>query len=89
MARSLQVFGISGDSAAENKLFKQAHNLNYDLLSDENDILRKEFGIKKELFVLPGRQTYVISKDGKCIMSFNDMMNTSKHITEALTALGI
>jgi len=85
----VQVFGISGDSPAENKAFKEKEKLQYDLLSDENDILRKEFGIKKALFVLPGRQTYVIDKDGKCVMSFNDMTNTSQHVTESLQALGL
>jgi peroxiredoxin len=84
----LQVFGISGDSPAENKAFKTAQNLQYDLLSDADNILRKEFGIKNAMLVLPGRQTYVIDKSGKCIMSFNDMVNTSKHISEALKALG-
>jgi thioredoxin-dependent peroxiredoxin len=85
----LQVFGISGDSPAENKAFKTAQNLQYDLLSDADNILRKEFGIKNAMLVLPGRQTYVIDKSGKCIMSFNDMVNTSKHISEALKALGV
>ena len=63
--------------------------MQYDLLSDESNILRKTFGIKNALFVLPGRQTYVIDKNGKCIMSFNDMTNTSQHIQEALQALGL
>ena len=131
------MFGISGDKPSELKKFKEDQNLQYDLLSDENNILRcgladaselirrrfccavqsigrscpcqhrfqclcrakatdvqglscrKTFGIKNALFVLPGRQTYVINKNGECIMSFNDMTNTSQHITEALQALGI
>eukprot|EP01025_Chloroclados_australasicus_P000056 TRINITY_DN10030_c0_g1_i1.p1 TRINITY_DN10030_c0_g1~~TRINITY_DN10030_c0_g1_i1.p1 ORF type:complete len:341 (-),score=17.89 TRINITY_DN10030_c0_g1_i1:451-1473(-) len=85
----VEVFGISSDPPAENKAFKEDQSLQYDLLTDENSILRKEFGIKNSLLVLPGRQTYVISKEGKCIMSFNDMMNSSQHISEALKALGI
>lgn len=48
------MFGISGDSTAENKAFKDAQNLPYDLLTDENNILRKEFGIPNALMVLPG-----------------------------------
>lgn len=50
----LQVFGISGDAPAENKAFKEAQNLPYDLLTDENNILRKEFGIPNAMMVLPG-----------------------------------
>lgn len=66
----LQVFGISGDDPDTNKEFKRAQNLPYDLLSDQSNILRKTFGIKNALFVLPGRQTYVIDKNGMCTMSF-------------------
>lgn len=78
------VFGISGDSPAENKVFKDAQNLPYDLLTDENNILRKEFGIPNAMMVLPGRQTYVIDKDGVCALSFNEMMNATQHTDEAL-----
>ena len=85
--RAVQVFGISGDPPADNKAFKEAQNLNFDLLTDANNILRKTFGIKNEMLVLPGRQTYVISKEGKCIMSFNDMLNATQHVEEALKAL--
>lgn len=85
----LQVFGISGDNPAENKAFKEAQNLPFDLLTDENNILRKEFNIPATLFVLPGRQTYVIDKNAKCVMSFNDMADTNKHISEALAAVGL
>ena len=80
---------MSSDTPAENKSFKDANRLPYDLLTDANSILRKEFGIPNELFVLPGRQTFVVSKDGTCVMSFNDMLNTDAHIAEALKALGM
>lgn len=83
----MQVFGVSGDSPAENKAFKEAQNLPFDLLTDADNILRKEFNIPSALFILPGRQTYVIDKSGKCVMSFNDMTDTNKHISEALAAL--
>lgn len=32
-----------------------------------------------------GRQTYVIDKDGKCALSFNDMLNSTQHTDEALS----
>ena len=32
-----------------------------------------------------GRQTYVIDKEGKCVMSFNEMMNSTAHPDEALS----
>ena len=36
---------------------------------------RKSFGIKADMLgFLPGRQTYVIDKSGKIVMSFNDQV---------------
>lgn len=82
------VFGISSDSPDDNAAFAKANRLQYPLLTDPSSILRKTFGIKSDLLgLLPGRQTYVISKDGKVILSFNDQMNAEKHVDEALKAL--
>lgn len=46
------------------------------------------FGIPGDLLgLLPGRQTFVFDKNGKCVMSFNDQMNAEKHVDQALQAL--
>jgi len=82
------VFGISGDSPEENAAWAKANNLPFPLLSDQSNILRKTFGIKSDLLgLLPGRQTYVIDKSGKVILSFNDQLNAEQHVTEALNVL--
>lgn len=39
------VVGISGDNVAGLKIFKQAHNLNFTLLSDESGEIAKKFGV--------------------------------------------
>lgn len=39
------VVGVSGDNVAGLKLFKQAHNLNFTLLSDESGTIAKKFGV--------------------------------------------
>lgn len=84
------VFGISNDSPEENAAFSQAQRLPYPLLTDQNGILRKTFGIKSDMLgLLPGRQTYVIDKQGKCVLSFNDQLNAEKHVDEALRVLSI
>lgn len=41
------------------------------------------FLLKPE-FVL---QTFVIDKEGKCVMSFNDQMGAEKHVDEALQVI--
>ncbi|WIA14474.1 hypothetical protein OEZ85_002997 [Tetradesmus obliquus] len=82
------VFGISSDSPAENKAWADANRLPFPLLTDPSSILRKTFGIKGDLLgLLPGRQTFVFNKAGKCVLSFNDQMNAEQHVAEALKAL--
>jgi thioredoxin-dependent peroxiredoxin len=46
--------------------------------------VRKVYGVPATLGVLPGRVTYVIDKQGVIRHVFNDMINTQKHINEAL-----
>eukprot|EP00884_Botryococcus_braunii_P019416 jgi/Botrbrau1/6158/Bobra.331_2s0048.1 len=83
-----EVFGISGDSPEENKKFAEANRLPFPLLTDQGNFLRKSFGIKADLLgVLPGRQTYVIGKDGKVLLSYNNQFAPETHITQALAAL--
>ena len=83
-----EVIGISSDPPASHAAFKAKHRLPYTLLSDERSFVRNGFGIQSDLFgMLPGRQTYVISKDGKCLMSFNSQMDATKHVTEALAVI--
>jgi len=37
--------------------------------------------------VLPGRQTFVISKDGVCLLSFNSQLGATEHTKQALDVL--
>eukprot|EP00798_Chlamydomonas_sp_ICE-L_P016126 gene16126-22270_t len=82
------VFGISSDEPSVNDAFAKANNIKFPLLTDSSSILRKVFGIPGDfLGLLPGRQTYVFDKQGKCIMAFNDQLNAEQHVSEALSAL--
>jgi peroxiredoxin Q/BCP len=58
------------------------------LLSDEDDKVRKLYGVPSTLGVIPGRVTYVIDKEGIVRHIFNSQFNPEKHIEEALHALG-
>jgi thioredoxin-dependent peroxiredoxin len=44
-AKNIKVVGVSGDAVNGLKVFKQAHNLNFALLSDVNGIIAKRFGV--------------------------------------------
>ncbi len=80
--------GVSSDPPASHAAFKAKHRLPYTLLSDERSFMRNGFGIPSDLFgMLPGRQTYVIGKDGKCLLAFNSQMEPEKHVSEALRVI--
>lgn len=71
--RDVEVFGISSDTPEKNKEFAQKERLPFPLLSDQNDFLRKSFGIKGDLFgMLKGRQ--VGSKHYGSLCAFKIML---------------
>ncbi len=43
--KDVEVVGVSGDSVKNHKLFKEAHNLNFTLLADEDGSVAKKFGV--------------------------------------------
>lgn len=52
-----EVFGISSDTPEANAAFAKKERLPFPLLTDQNDFLRKSFGIKGNVFgMLKGRQ---------------------------------
>ena len=64
----------------------QDQSLPYPLLSDEGGKLRKALGVKKSFFIIPGRQTFVIDKEGKILLEFNNLSHKD-HVSKALAAL--
>ena len=54
---------------------------------DVDDEIRNEIGIPKDLFVLGGRETYVVDKDGTVMMVFNGQLNPEKHVEAASAAV--
>jgi peroxiredoxin Q/BCP len=82
------VFGISGQSVESHHDFALKHNLNFTLLSDDGNKLRKKFGVPANMFgLIAGRVTYVVDKDGKVVFTFNSQMQAEKHVEEALRIL--
>lgn len=81
-----EVIGISSDTVTSHLKFKSKFNLPFILLSDNDKKLRKLFGVQNNLFIIPGRETFVIDKQGMVIMVFNSM-SSEIHITKALKVL--
>ena len=82
------VIGISGDDEESHRNFSIKHKLNFKLLSDYGDHIRKRFGVPGSLFgMIPGRVTYIIDKKGIVRHIFNSQVMPKKHISEALKIL--
>ncbi|QCD80197.1 peroxiredoxin Q, chloroplastic [Vigna unguiculata] len=82
------VVGISGDDASSHKAFASKYKLPFTLLSDEGNKVRKEWGVPGDFFgSLPGRETYVIDKNGVVQLVYNNQFQPEKHIDETLKIL--
>jgi peroxiredoxin Q/BCP len=79
------VIGISGQSVESHKEFIETNNLNYTLLSDSGNNIRKLFGVPSKFFgMIPGRVTYVADKTGRVVYIFDSQTEVQRHADEAL-----
>ena len=79
------ILGISGQSVESHKKFATQYRLDYPLLSDENNHVRKLFGVPASAFgLLEGRVTYVANYEGKVVHIFNSQLQPERHVDEAL-----
>ena len=79
------VIGISGQSVESHKKFAQENKLNYTILSDEKNVVRKLFGVPSRVFgLIPGRVTYVADRSGKVVYIFDSQKEVQRHADEAL-----
>lgn len=82
------IIGISAQSVESHLAFAKKHRLNYLLLSDTDNKVRKLFGVPSNMFgLIPGRVTYIVDKNGEVVYIFNSQMNAEKHVDEALRIL--
>ncbi len=79
------IIGISAQSVESHLKFAEKYRLNYTLLSDTENKVRKLFGVPSNfLGLIPGRVSYVINKEGKVVYMFNSQSQAEKHVKEAL-----
>ena len=82
-----QVWGVSNGSTSSHLAFANRNKLQYPLLCDTNDSLRKTFKVPKVLGFMDGRVTYVIDRKGIVRHIFRDLLNGPEHIKEAIRVL--
>ena len=79
------VVGISAQSVESHKQFAEQNKLNYTILSDAGNEVRKLFGVPGKVFgLVPGRVTYIADKSGKVVHIFNSQTDVMRHVDEAL-----
>lgn len=81
-----KVIGISGDDVNSHQEFAQHHQLNFTLLADPGNKVRKLFGVPKTMMI-PGRVTYIVDKHGVVVHTFNSLTKAEQHVAESLDAL--
>ncbi len=82
-----QVLGVSSDSEASHRAFRAKYNLPFPLLSDPAGKVRKLYGVKSTLGIIPGRVTFVIDRKGVIREVFSSQLQPEEHIRRALAAL--
>lgn len=81
------VIGVSADGAASHQSFAARLKLPFSLISDEDGTLRKAYGVPKTLWVLPGRTTFVIDRQGIIRHAFTAAFGSQIHVDEALAVV--
>lgn len=82
------VFGISADSPESHMEFAKKHNLPFTLLSDSDNTVRKQFGVKANyLGIIPGRVTFIVDRKGIIQHVFESQSEAEKHVDEAVRIL--
>ncbi len=76
------VIGINQGSVESHKSFQQNSHLNYELLSDPDKKVIKEFGVNGAL--LTDRVTFVVDITGQIVFKYHSMTEGTKHVHEAL-----
>ena len=82
-----EVLGVSGQSVESHKSFATHYGLPFILLSDEDNKVRKLYGVPSTMWIIPGRVTYIIDKKGVVRSIFSSQTQATKHVQEATDTL--
>jgi thioredoxin-dependent peroxiredoxin len=83
-----EVLGVSGQSVESHKSFATHYGLPFILLSDQDNNVRKLYGVPSSgLGLIPGRVTYIIDKQGIVRHIFNSQTQAPRHVEEAKKTL--
>lgn len=89
LENGVEVIGISCDSVETHQHFSDKYKLPYPILSDRNGEVKEAYGVSKVLGILPGRETFVVDKNGLIIKIYRDVFSGEDHVEQALEAIGL
>ncbi|KAF2073517.1 hypothetical protein CYY_005167 [Polysphondylium violaceum] len=81
------VVGVSGDDGESHTKFTSKYKLPFTLITDKSGALAKEYGVGKELLILPGRTTFIIDQNQKVASIYSSLMRATSHIEESLKVI--
>lgn len=81
------VIAISADSNETHQKFAAEKKLPFLMIADQDNALRKLFGVSNVMFLFPRRITYLIDRDGIVRSKFNSQLSGTEHVTQALQTL--
>ena len=82
------IVGISSDSVKSHNNFSKKFNITYHLLSDNDNKVKKLFGVPRSMFgLLPGRVTYIFDEEAILLKIINSQINIYKHLSETIKFL--
>ena len=79
---NISILGVSFDSKSVLKAFKEKYKLKFNLLSDENKLMGKAYGVNKFYF-FPSRKTFLINEEGLLVQIY-DNVNLHTHPEDIL-----
>jgi peroxiredoxin Q/BCP len=82
-----ELIGISSDSLDAHARFATKHSLPMQLLSDPGGKVRALYGVKATLGILPGRETFIVDKQGVVRHVFRSQLRVHQHVKESLDIL--
>ena len=82
-----EVIGVSSDSLEDHASFANKHKLPMQLLADAGGKVRAQYGVKSTLGLLPGRETFIIDKEGVVRHVFRSQLRFKNHVVESLAVL--
>lgn len=86
-AAGVRILGISSDSAASHRRFAEKFDLPFTLLSDIDGSVRKLYGVRATMGIIPGRASFVVDREGLLRSVYTSQFRPMQHVHEALKSL--